>query len=107
MNCNKVIKWLPLYIEEDLEPRRQEAVRRHLQGCPECADELEAYRRALMKARSLLSEDREDWDQADWAAAVRRAVRDRFRETNRFSPWPYKGSLAWLTMTAAVYTPFR
>lgn len=55
MNCNTVRGLLPLYVGEDLTEARQEEVRRHLEGCGACAEELDQFTRC----RELLQELRD------------------------------------------------
>ena len=51
MTCRKVRKLMPLFAGDDLGPRRTRAVRSHVDACPDCRTELEAYR-ATLRARS-------------------------------------------------------
>jgi len=53
MTCRTVSRKLPGYLDGALSPREHVDVARHLPGCPECRNELEAYSRmAALMARA-------------------------------------------------------
>ncbi|MFC2156396.1 anti-sigma factor family protein [Acidobacteriota bacterium] len=99
--CRRVRKWLPLYIGEELAPGRLRATALHLQTCRECAAELESYRVTLDRAKTLLSQDNEVWEESDWNRMVSRAIHSPRESATPLAPWPYRNLPAWLTMTAA------
>ncbi len=77
MTCRKVRKLLPLAAGGDLPEAKSRKVAHHLKSCPACRAELEAYKFVLDRARELDlgGETGRSWDEAAWAKAVRKAVK--------------------------------
>ncbi|MBM3293656.1 MAG: hypothetical protein FJY82_03940 [Candidatus Aminicenantes bacterium] len=67
MNCRKASRFLALYVGDELGPRKERAVRAHLESCPRCRAEAEDYRVALERARMMTAaEAAPDWTDAEW-----------------------------------------
>jgi hypothetical protein len=103
MNCDGVVKLIPLYFYGELAPEEEERVEEHLHGCAGCAREMERQRRlaaALDRRRAepplrLLEECR-----ADLIASI--PGRDREGAVVRKSPWTL-----FLEALAATLTGFH
>ncbi len=53
MNCHRCQEQFTDYLERSLPARQQEQMAEHLRQCPDCAEELEAFRRAVTALRGL------------------------------------------------------
>lgn len=95
MTCQRVRRLMPLAAGGDLRPRQAAAFRAHVDACPGCREELEAFRVALgtIKAEAR-SEGASNWSEAEWNALMGRvrseASPERSRETGRRAGgrWP-------------------
>lgn len=75
MNCDKAKKWIPLAAGNDLPPKKEAAVRRHLEGCPECRKDALEVQEALRAAKAMAGAERaEDWNEAEWRRVIRNAT---------------------------------
>ncbi len=75
MTCRKARKLMALFVGDDLGPRRTRAVRGHLERCPGCRSELEAFRAALAEIRAEAGREAlPDWSAAEWRALMARAT---------------------------------
>lgn len=77
MTCRRVRKLMPLAAGGDLRPRPMAAFRAHVDACPSCREEFEAFRADLaaikMEARAR---DAGDWREAEWTALMARVRAD-------------------------------
>jgi anti-sigma factor RsiW len=76
MKCQVIARWLPLYVDGDLPPRKNERVRRHLESCLPCRGLSEEYRRSQQWLRAsagpaLPGEKLEALRQAVWRRVER------------------------------------
>jgi anti-sigma factor RsiW len=75
MTCRKIRKLVPLAAGNDLRPRQARAFRTHLEACPGCRAELEAFRRGLAEIeKAARAEGAADWAEAEWAALMTRVA---------------------------------
>jgi len=73
MTCRKVRKLMPLAAGDDLRPRLAAAVRAHIDACPGCREELEAFRSALAGIKAAAkAECVADWREDEWDAMMSR-----------------------------------
>jgi predicted anti-sigma-YlaC factor YlaD len=72
MTCRKVRQLIPLAAGDDLGPRRAAAFRAHLDACPGCRAELEAFRAELAGIRAAAKETVADWSGSEWGALMGR-----------------------------------
>jgi hypothetical protein len=89
------------YLDDDLAPSEREAVRTHLESCPECAAELAALRDLKGRAASLSSEQPVAGD--PWPAILARIEsRPAGADRGRVLPWRVTLSLPQLAAAAAL-----
>jgi anti-sigma factor RsiW len=75
MTCRKIRHLMPLAAGGDLGPRRARAFRTHVDACPGCREELEAYRATLRALRTAAKgEGVPDWTEGEWKALMVRAT---------------------------------
>lgn len=73
MTCRKIRKLIPLAAGNDLRPRQARAFRAHLEACPGCRAELEAFRRDLAGIRAAAGEEgAAGWAEAEWRTLMAR-----------------------------------
>jgi hypothetical protein len=102
MNCKKIRKYLPLYIESDLSPKKKAKVRIHLESCVDCQKVYEAYARSVKTTKEWLEESAVFWEDADWKRAVRYATSHKTKKSSGFAPWPFKKGWAFAVMGAVM-----
>jgi hypothetical protein len=102
MTCRKARKLMPLAAGDDLSPRRARAFRVHIEACPGCRKELEAFRAALMAFRTAARDEGiPDWTEGEWKALMVRATggsperRHGKAGSGSRAPWP-----RWATASA-------
>jgi hypothetical protein len=103
MTCRKARRLMPLAAGDDLGPWRVRAFRAHVDACPACRTELEAYRAALGAIRTAAKEEGiPDWTEGEWQALMARATASAGRDSGmgetagRPASWP-----RWATASAA------
>ncbi|HOW85550.1 MAG TPA: zf-HC2 domain-containing protein [Candidatus Aminicenantes bacterium] len=116
MTCRKARKLVPLAAGGDLRPRPAAAFRAHIDACPECRRELEAFRKALgtireeAKAAGVAA-----WGEDEWSALVSRvragAAGERSRGADRAGTafrrcWAAASALGVLAASAILYMMF-
>ena len=93
---------MPLAAGDDLGPRRARAFRAHVDACPDCRTELEAYRATLRALRTAAKgEGVPDWTEGEWQALMARATASAGNggvgaAAVRPTPWP-----RWAAASAA------
>jgi anti-sigma factor RsiW len=102
VNCKKIREYLPLYIEVDLSPKKEEAVRVHLDTCGECQKEYEVYVRSVKTAREWLSESAVAWGEGEWKRTVQNVTAEKSKSLPGFTPWPFKKGWALAVMAAVM-----
>jgi hypothetical protein len=102
MKCKRIRKYLPLYIGADLSPKKEEAVRVHLDTCSECQKEYEVYVRSVKTAREWLSESAVAWGEGEWRRTVRSVPAEKSKSLPGFAPWPFKKGWAFAVMAAVM-----
>ncbi len=98
MKCKKVRRLLPLVAGGDLRPSLISAVKAHLERCPGCQDEYDAYILSLETTKEWLEKDRRDWEESEWRRAVENAVTQRRPEVSPLAPWPFQKAWAYAMM---------
>jgi len=98
MKCKKVRRLLPLMAGGDLPSSQISAVKTHLERCPECQHEYDAYILSLEKTKEWLEKDRKDWEESEWQRAVQNAVMQRKPEVSPLAPWPFQKAWAYVMM---------
>jgi predicted anti-sigma-YlaC factor YlaD len=98
MKCKKVRRLLPLVAGGDLRSSRISAVKAHLERCPECQREYDAYILSLETTKEWLEKDRKDWEESEWQRAVQRAVTESKPEFSPLAPWPFRKAWAYAVM---------
>lgn len=102
MTCRKIRHLMPLAAGGDLGPRRARAFRAHVDACPDCREELEAYRATLRALRTAAKgEGVPDWTEGEWKALMVRATASAEQggeavAAGRPAPWP-----RWAAASAA------
>ena len=102
MRCKRILKYLPLYIGADLSPKKEEAVRDHLDTCRECQKEYEVYVRSVKTAREWMSESKVAWGEGEWKRTVRNTIAEKSKSFPGFAPWPFKKGWAFAAMAAVM-----
>jgi hypothetical protein len=75
MTCRKAQRLMALFAGDDLGPRLARAVRAHLDACPECRRELEAFRGSLAEFKAEAGrEEVPQWGPGEWRALMDRVV---------------------------------
>ena len=100
MRCKRILKYLPLYIGADLSPKKEEAVRDHLDTCRECQKEYEVYVRSVKTAREWMSESKVAWEEGEWRRTVQNKTAEKSKLLPGFAPWPFKKGWAFAVMAA-------
>lgn len=98
MNCKRVQRWLPLMAGSEIPQRKISALKAHLQRCPKCRSEYEAYLFSLEKTKELLEADRKNWEEGEWQEVLRKAVEEKAPEVSPLVPWPFKKAWAYAFM---------
>ncbi len=102
MTCRKARRLMPLAAGNDLGPRRARDFRAHVDACPDCRTELEAYRATLRALRTAAKgEGVPDWTEGEWQALMARATASAGNggvgaAAVRPTPWP-----RWAAASAA------
>lgn len=99
MNCDDVIRQIPLYCYGEVSPDAEERIESHLAACPACTAELARHRSFL----DLLNE-REDLNEASLLAGCRTGLRSAL--SAQTAP-PRRNLLDSLRSLAAFHIPFR
>ena len=95
MNCDKAKKWIPLAAGNDLRPRKEAAVRRHLEGCPECRKDADEVKKALRAAKAMAGAERAvDWSDAEWRRVLRAATASEIEKKRALAGFRLKPVLA-------------
>jgi anti-sigma factor RsiW len=75
MTCRKVRKLIPLATGDDLRPRPKRAAERHIDACPGCRREYEAFRAALAEIKAAAkAQDDSGWSEAEWSTVMARVA---------------------------------
>ena len=85
-------------VGSDISPSKIASVKAHLEKCPECQQEYDAYVLSLEKTKEWLEKDRQDWEEREWQQAVRDAVQQEKPVISPFAPWPFKKAWAFALM---------
>ena len=101
MNCQKVIRLIPLYAGLDLPTKTKAAVQAHLQNCLSCQQEYSEYKSIIQQTREWWAQERKDWGEAEWKKNVQTAVEKAEEKQRWLVPWPFKKGWAFVLMTAS------
>lgn len=107
MNCKKARSLLPLLIGEDLSSKKTKALKKHLQSCPGCQQELRSYDLFLKRVKEWLKKDQVLWNEADWIKAIEK-VKEQPEKLKTFpfrpfAPWPFKAVWAYALMAVVTF----
>lgn len=100
MSCKRIRKYLPLYVGEDLSPKKKEAVRVHLVSCLDCQKIYKSYVRSIKTSKEWLERERVAWGEVDWMRAFKNALAKKSESGGEFAPWPFKKVWAFSLMGA-------
>ena len=107
MNCKKARSLLPLLAGGELSPRKMKALKKHLQSCPGCQQELQSYDLSLKRVKEWLKKDQVLWNEADWIKAIEKAKEQPEKlktfPFRPFVPWPFKVVWAYALMAAVTF----
>lgn len=102
MKCKRTLKYLPLYVGEDLSSKKEEAVRLHLDTCDECQKEYEVYVRSVRTAKEWLGESGVTWGEGEWRRTVQNVTAEKSKSLPGFAPWPFKKEWAIAVMAVVI-----
>ncbi len=102
MNCKKIRRLLPLMMGPEIPHSKAAAVNAHLEKCPECRCEYDAYVVSLEKTKEWLEEDGKDWEDREWQAVLQRVKKERAPKVSPLAPWPFKKTWAYALMAVCV-----
>jgi len=102
MNCKKARKYLPLYIESDLSPKKSEKVRIHLESCMDCRKDFKTYVRSFKSAKEWLKNSAVAWTGEDWKRTVQKVLSEKSESSSGFAPWPFRKGWAFAVMGAVM-----
>ncbi len=108
MNCKKIRDLLPLMMGPEIPHSKVSAVNAHLEKCPECRCEYDAYVLSLEKTKEWLEEDGKDWEDWEWQAVLQGAKKEKAPKVSPLVPWPFQKAWAYALMAvcAVVLTLF-
>lgn len=107
MNCKKARSLLPLLVGGDLSSKKTKALKKHLQSCPGCQQELRSYDLSLKRVKEWLKKDQVLWKEADWIKAM-----EKFKEqpeklktflSRPFASWPFKAVWTYALIAAVTF----
>lgn len=102
MRCKRILKYLPLFVGAELSPKKDKAIRTHLDTCVGCRKEHQAYIQALKIAKDLLSKSTVAWSEDEWERIVFDAAAEKSKSLSGFAPWPFKKGWAVAVMVAVM-----
>jgi hypothetical protein len=102
MNCKRIRKYLPLFIESDLSTGKKKRVQIHLEMCGDCQKEMDAFARSVKTAQEWMEESLVSWRDADWKRTIRNAIPEKTKSSLIFAPWPFKKGWAVALMGAVM-----
>ncbi len=77
MTCRRVLKLMPLFVGDDLRPGLTAAVRGHIDACPGCRAEFEAFRAAMAGIKAAAkAEGAAEWREGEWDALMACVARE-------------------------------
>jgi hypothetical protein len=108
MNCKKIKKWLPLYIENDLPTKKTSRIKSHLTECPLCQQEYQKYKNSLSKTNKWIQSETLEWEEQEWRDTLERAFSHKKPKDKIFIPLSFKPAwtLALMLVMAAVLSIF-
>jgi len=75
MTCRRVRKLMPLFVGDDLRPGLAAAVRGHIDACPGCRAEFEAFRADMAGIKTAAkAEGAGGWTDGEWNSLVARVT---------------------------------
>jgi hypothetical protein len=107
VNCEKAKKKIPLFAGGELPGKKARNLRRHLEECKDCREELREYKAALASLKSLAPEEDKDWAESEWQSLMKKVTTEKIpRRSLLFLPgskvaWGY-GLLLLLIMGLGV-----
>jgi len=93
---------LPLLAGSELPESKVSTVESHLDRCPLCQEEYEKYVLLVHETRKWLAEDRVEWEEREWQAAVRNALTGELPKQTSMVPWPFPKAWAFALMAGAL-----
>lgn len=98
MNCKKVRRLLPLMIGSEIPDSKIIGIKAHLEECPDCRREYDAYKLSIEKTKEWLAGDRKDLEDWEWQRMVRHAAEEKAPKISPLVPWPFKKAWAYALM---------
>lgn len=102
MNCKKIRRLLPLMMGPEIPHSKVVSVNAHLEKCPECRREYDAYVLSLEKTKEWLKTDRMDWEDWEWQAVLQGVKKEKAPKVSPLVPWPFKKNWAYALMAVCV-----
>ena len=113
MNCKTIRRLLPLVVGSEVSEARISTIKAHLEKCPKCKHEYDSYVLAIQKTKEWLTEEQKDWEDWEWQAMVRNALKEEKPKISPLAPWPFKKAWAYalmavfaLALTLLIVWPF-
>lgn len=102
MNCKKIRSLLPLMMGPEIPHSKVVAVNAHLDKCPECRREYDAYVLSIEKTKEWLKEDSKDWEDWEWQAVLQGVKKEKAPKASPLVPWPFQKAWAYALMAVCV-----
>lgn len=102
MNCKKIRKYLPLYINSDLSLKKKKKVQIHLGSCEDCQKQYQAYAQSTKTAKEWLADSAVIWNDSDWKRTVIKALQEKSKSSSGFELWPFKKRWAFVVIGAVM-----
>jgi hypothetical protein len=77
VNCEKAKKKIPLFAGGELPEKKARNLRRHLEECEDCREELRECKAALASLKSVASEEGKDWAESEWQSLVKKVTAEK------------------------------
>lgn len=103
MECEKVISFIPEYLEDTLESSKYRKVESHLKECNSCCEDLRAYRKTMRLTSNLSVEypSKEKWDNFV-PELLKKIEKLSEKRTSSLNWWHFIRQYSWQFGTAAI-----
>jgi predicted anti-sigma-YlaC factor YlaD len=102
MKCHKIQRLLPLLAGSELPERDIPDVKSHLERCPRCQAEYEAFVRLVLETRKWLEEERLECEEKEWQKTVQAALREGSSRRKHLELWPFWKGWAFAFMAGVM-----
>ena len=108
MTCRRFRRYLPLLTGGDLPARKAARAAAHLERCPACRRERDAWLRSRRALLAGMEASRMKWEEHEWERAVRAAAAPPAgrRRSRRFRPLRPAPALALAALAALILSVF-